>query len=185
MNETAFSIPVSELLWLLKKDNEKIKKNWCHYTARGSNSSWELVFALGQFPVPLRKYSTHSTLLPKPAITRLPPSLTDSLNSHFSVKAEFSFGNPRLLLKIYEEWPSLAATRESPRTETKTQHSQKIYIYNNRYRDVLCNLIKIMNTAVCYIWKLLREEIQRVLITRKAIFSISLMLYLYEKMDVH
>ena len=25
-----------------------------------------------------------------------------------------------------EEWPPLAATRESPRTETKTQHSQKI-----------------------------------------------------------
>ena len=24
-----------------------------------------------------------------------------------------------------EEWPSLAATREGPRTETKTQHSQK------------------------------------------------------------
>ena len=24
-----------------------------------------------------------------------------------------------------EEWPLLAATRESPRTETKTQHSQK------------------------------------------------------------
>ena len=24
------------------------------------------------------------------------------------------------------EWPPLAATRESPRTETKTQHSQKI-----------------------------------------------------------
>ena len=24
-----------------------------------------------------------------------------------------------------EEWPPLAATRESPRTETKTQHSQK------------------------------------------------------------
>ena len=27
-----------------------------------------------------------------------------------------------------EEWPPLAATRESPRTETKTQHSQKIKI---------------------------------------------------------
>ena len=27
-----------------------------------------------------------------------------------------------------EEWPPLATTRESPRTETKTQHSQK-YIY--------------------------------------------------------
>ena len=25
-----------------------------------------------------------------------------------------------------EEWPPLAATREIPRTETKTQHSQKI-----------------------------------------------------------
>ena len=25
-----------------------------------------------------------------------------------------------------EEWPPLAASRESPRTETKTQHSQKI-----------------------------------------------------------
>ena len=25
-----------------------------------------------------------------------------------------------------EEWPPLAATRESPRTETKTQHTQKI-----------------------------------------------------------
>ena len=25
-----------------------------------------------------------------------------------------------------EEWPPLAATRGSPRTETKTQHSQKI-----------------------------------------------------------
>ena len=25
-----------------------------------------------------------------------------------------------------EEWPSLAATRESPRTETKTQHGHKI-----------------------------------------------------------
>ena len=27
-----------------------------------------------------------------------------------------------------EEWPPLAATRESPRTETKTQHSHKIKI---------------------------------------------------------
>ena len=27
-----------------------------------------------------------------------------------------------------EEWPPLAATREDPRTETKTQHSQKIKI---------------------------------------------------------
>ena len=25
-----------------------------------------------------------------------------------------------------EEWPPLATTRESPRTETKTQHSQKL-----------------------------------------------------------
>ena len=29
-----------------------------------------------------------------------------------------------------EEWPPLAATRESPRTETKTQHSQKKKIIN-------------------------------------------------------
>ena len=28
-----------------------------------------------------------------------------------------------------EEWPPLAATRESPRTETKTQHSQKLINY--------------------------------------------------------
>ena len=27
-----------------------------------------------------------------------------------------------------EEWPPLAATRENPRTETKTQHIQKIII---------------------------------------------------------
>ena len=30
-----------------------------------------------------------------------------------------------------EEWPPLAATRESPRTETNTQHSQKKYIKIN------------------------------------------------------
>ena len=29
-----------------------------------------------------------------------------------------------------EEWPPLATTRESPRTETKTQHSQKLIIIN-------------------------------------------------------
>ena len=31
-----------------------------------------------------------------------------------------------------EEWPPLAATRESPRTETKTQHSQKFKKYKNK-----------------------------------------------------
>ena len=48
------------------------------------------------------------------------------------------------------------------------------------------NMINIINAAVCYIWKLLREEILRVLITRKKnFFSISLMLCLYEMIDVH
>ena len=48
----------------------------------------------------------------------------------------------------------------------------------------MCNMIKIINTAVCY--KLLTEFILKVLITReKNFFSISLMLCLYEMMDVH
>ena len=32
---------------------------------------------------------------------------------------------PRTAMKIGPRWPPLAATGESPRTETKTQHSQK------------------------------------------------------------
>ena len=31
-----------------------------------------------------------------------------------------------------EEWPPLAATRESPHAETKTQHSQKLKKYKNK-----------------------------------------------------
>ena len=31
-----------------------------------------------------------------------------------------------------EEWPPLATTRESPRTETKTQHSQKLIYKKNK-----------------------------------------------------
>ena len=34
-----------------------------------------------------------------------------------------------------EEWPPLAATRESPRTETKTQHSHKIKI-KKKYQEI-------------------------------------------------
>ena len=32
---------------------------------------------------------------------------------------------PQLLSLCDEEWPPLATTKESPHTETKTQHSQK------------------------------------------------------------
>ena len=37
-------------------------------------------------------------------------------------------------------------------------------------RAVMYNMINTVNTAVSYIWKLLRESILRVLITRKKIF---------------
>ena len=47
------------------------------------------------------------------------------------------------------------------------------------------NMLNIINTAVCYMWKLLREEILRILITRKTFFSIALILYLFERVDVH
>ena len=45
-------------------------------------------------------------------------------------------------------------------------------------------MIKIINTAVHYKWKL-REYILRFLITKEEIFFISLVLYLYEMLDVH
>ena len=38
-------------------------------------------------------------------------------------------------------------------------------------RDVMCDMINIINTAVCYMWKL-REEILWVFIARKNIFSL-------------
>ena len=41
-----------------------------------------------------------------------------------------------------EEWPPLAATRESPRTETKTQHSQKIKIKMNLKKKNEMELVK-------------------------------------------
>ena len=44
-----------------------------------------------------------------------------------------------------EEWPPLAATRESPRTETKTQHSnqsinQSIFKKQNKQKKPLCSV---------------------------------------------
>ena len=36
-----------------------------------------------------------------------------------------------------EEWPPLATTRESPRTETRTQHSQKLKKRNKLKKDHL------------------------------------------------
>lgn len=47
-------------------------------------------------------------------------------------------------------------------------------------RDVMYNMINILNTAVCYI----RKRIVRVSFTRKK-FSFSFLLYLYEMMDSH
>ena len=44
------------------------------------------------------------------------------------------------------------------------------------------NMIKIINTAIYYIWKSLREGILRILMTRKNFF-ISLILYLHEMMN--
>ena len=40
-----------------------------------------------------------------------------------------------------------------------------------------------INTAVCCIWKLFRELNLRVLVTRKKIFSIDLIVHLYEMTD--
>ena len=51
-------------------------------------------------------------------------------------------------------------------------------------RDVLYNMINIITTAVCYIQKPSREQILRVLTQGKKFFF-SLILYPYEKMDVH
>ena len=51
-------------------------------------------------------------------------------------------------------------------------------------RNEMYNVINIINTAVCYVWKLLRKSTLRVLTTQK-FFSVSLILYLYEMMDVH
>ena len=45
------------------------------------------------------------------------------------------------------------------------------------------NMMNKINTAVCYIWNLLGEQILRVLITRKNFFFF--FLSLYERMDVH
>ena len=50
-----------------------------------------------------------------------------------------------------EEWPPLAATRESPRTETKTQHSQKKNKKKKKYCSFasskpLCSCIKAHGT---------------------------------------
>ena len=46
------------------------------------------------------------------------------------------------------------------------------------------NMINI-TTDVYYIWKLLRDEIIRVLIARKKKKTISLILHLYDIMDIH
>ena len=50
---------------------------------------------------------------------------------------------------------------------------------------VMYTMINIMNTALCYERKLLREEILRAVITGEQYFSGSLVLYLYEMMDIH
>ena len=47
-------------------------------------------------------------------------------------------------------------------------------------------MIKIINIAKYYIWKLSREKILRVLFTKENFFSpISLILYPYEVLDIH
>ena len=55
--------------------------------------------------------------------------------------------------------------------------------YNYTTRDIMHSMINIINPAVCYIWKLLKEQILRVAITRKNMFS--LILYLSELMSIH
>ena len=45
------------------------------------------------------------------------------------------------------------------------------------------NMINIITTAVDYIWKLLRDEILRVLIARKKNYFF--ILHLYDIMDIH
>ena len=59
--------------------------------------------------------------------------------------------------------------------------SQKVQTSGSKVStgDVMYNMIKIINTAVHHEWKL------RFLIKSKNFFSVSLMLYLYEMMDVH
>ena len=37
---------------------------------------------------------------------------------------------------------------------------------------IMCNMINIINTAVCYIWKLVKVNPMWVLMTKKIIFSI-------------
>ena len=51
-------------------------------------------------------------------------------------------------------------------------------------RDVMYNLINITNTAACYTWKLLRINCKSSH-PKEKFFSISLILYLYKRMDVH
>ena len=52
----------------------------------------------------------------------------------------------------------------------------------NKQQDIMYNMNTI-NTAVCCIWKLFRELNLRVLVTRKKIFSIDLIVHLYEMTD--
>ena len=47
------------------------------------------------------------------------------------------------------------------------------------------NMIKIINAGVCYRWKSLRVNPKSSYHKEKQFFSISLILYLYEMIDVH
>ena len=52
------------------------------------------------------------------------------------------------------------------------EDSQKVQTSSVRYictRDIMYNTINIIITAICYIWKLFREQIVRVLIPRKKV----------------
>ena len=54
----------------------------------------------------------------------------------------------------------------------------------NKYRDAMYNMINIIKTAVCCIWKLLRVNPKSSHYKEKIFFSFSFILYLYEVMDV-
>ena len=66
----------------------------------------------------------------------------------------------------------------------KTVRRYKLPPYKTNTRDVMYNMIHIINTYMFYM-KVVQRVNPRVLITRKDFFSISLTLYLYEMMDHH
>ena len=90
------------------------RSNWAREPQLLSLRVWSLCSA-----------TREATIVRDPCIAMKSGPRLPQLEKALAQKRRPNTAKNKIKKKKDEEWPPLAATRESPRTETKTQHSQK------------------------------------------------------------